>query len=379
MDGEVQKAAELYLQVKEKTTNGIVWMEMDRFFRGYKSEILKSCEELIANHNKKEALALMELWSRLIPEDDDIQGALYLAKTVCARTQSEIEKEIGEIRAVIGTQMITPVSVEKNPGKSRKQIKSDRTSDETSADDVNKKVSDPSAETEEVKAPADIQVKVSEEHKMYRKALTRAWKRLGYSDELAELRTQIICTGEESELEWLAEQVRNRQFRREEKACAYKLVGDVRMKQGQTREAFANYKKALEYEMPSYVRTELYRIFINDLRFSRYDCNIVGSQLRFHSQHQFTHYLTFTSYYLRQIERDFRDIDCILRCMFCTVISLCRIQQCFRRNTAFVQTDATQTILFDKQYAQTAFTGSFGSRISRRTATDDNHLIFHSI
>lgn len=48
-------------------------MEMDRFFRGYKSEILKSCEELIANHNKKEALALMELWSRLIPEDDDIQ------------------------------------------------------------------------------------------------------------------------------------------------------------------------------------------------------------------------------------------------------------------------------------------------------------------
>ena len=78
---------------------------------------------------------------------------------------------------------------------------------------------------------------------MYRKALTRAWKRLGYSDELAELRTQIICTGEESELEWLAEQVRNRQFRRKEKACAYKLVGDVRMKQGQTREAFANYKK----------------------------------------------------------------------------------------------------------------------------------------
>ena len=265
MDGEMQKAAELYLQVKNKTTNGIVWMEMDRFFRGYKSEILKSCEELIANHNKKKALALMELWSRLIPEDDDIQGALYLAKTVCARTQSEIEKEIGEIRAVIGTQMITPVSVEKNPGKSRKQIKSDRTSDETSADDVNKKVSDPSAETEEVKALADIQVKVSEEHKMYRKALTRAWKRLGYSDELAELRTQIICTGEESELEWLAEQVRNRQFRREEKACAYKLVGDVRMKQGQTREAFANYKKALEYEMPSYVRTELYRIFINDL------------------------------------------------------------------------------------------------------------------
>lgn len=224
MDGEVQKAAELYLQVKEKTTNGIVWMEMDRFFRGYKSEILKNCEELLANRNRREALSLMELWNRLIPEDDDIRGALYLAKTACAHTQSEIEKEIAEIRAVIETPMCTSVKTE-----------------------------------------AGSREKTSEEHQMYRKALTKAWRRLGYPKELANLRTQIICTGEESELEWLAEQVRNRQFRKEEKACVYKLVGDVRMKQGQTKEAFSNYKKALEHEMPSYLRTELYRIFINDL------------------------------------------------------------------------------------------------------------------
>ena len=224
MDGEVQKAAELYLQVKEKTTNGIVWMEMDRFFLGYKSEILKNCEELLANRNRREALSLMELWNRLIPEDDDIRGALYLAKTACAHTQSEIEKEIAEIRAVIETPMRTSVKTE-----------------------------------------AGSREKTSEEHQMYRKALTRAWRRLGYPKELANLRTQIICTGEESELEWLAEQVRNRQFRKEEKACVYKLVGDVRMKQGQTKEAFSNYKKALEHEMSSYLRTELYRIFINDL------------------------------------------------------------------------------------------------------------------
>jgi hypothetical protein len=223
MNGEVQKAAELYLQVKSKTTNGVVWLEMDRFFRGYKAEILKNCEELLAARRKKEALSLMELWNQLIPEDDDIQGAFYLAKVACARTQSEIEQEINEIRRVIEISMLTPVKEKTNKNKK------------------------------------------SEEHQMYKKALTRAWKRLGYSKELAALRTQIICTGEESELEWLAEQVRNRQFRKEEKACVYKLVGDVRMKQGQTREAFANYKKALEYEMSSYVKTELYRIFINDL------------------------------------------------------------------------------------------------------------------
>lgn len=220
MNGEVQKAAELYLQVKEKTTNGVTWLEMDRFFKGYKPEILKNCEELLKDRRKKEALSLMELWSQLIPEDDDIQGAFCLAKAACAHTQSELEKVIGEIRAVIETPMLTQISEERAPEKKREY---------------------------------------------YRKALTRAWKRLGYSSELAKLRTQIICTSEESELEWLAEQVRNRQFRKDEKACVYKLVGDVRMKQGQTREAFDNYKKALESEMPSYVKTELYRIFINDL------------------------------------------------------------------------------------------------------------------
>ena len=220
MNGEAQKAAEIYLQVKDKTTNGVIWLEMDRFFKGYKPEILRSCEQYLANGGKREALSLMELWSRLIPDDDDIQGAFYLTKVACAHTQSELEKIIDEICAVIETPMLTPFGEEKTPEKKREY---------------------------------------------YRKALTKAWKRLGYSKELAKLRTQIICTSEESELEWLAEQVRNRQFRKEEKACVYKLVGDVRMKQGQTKEAFSNYKKALETEMPSYVKTELYRIFINDL------------------------------------------------------------------------------------------------------------------
>ena len=220
MNGEAQKAAEIYLQVKDKTTNGVIWLEMDRFFKGYKPEILRSCEQYLANGGKREALSLMELWSRLIPDDDDIQGAFYLTKVACAHTQSELEKIIDEICAVIETPMITPFGEEKTPEKKREY---------------------------------------------YRKALTRSWKRLGYSKELAKLRTQIICTSEESELEWLAEQVRNRQFRKEEKACVYKLVGDVRMKQGQTKEAFSNYKKALETEMPSYVKTELYRIFLNDL------------------------------------------------------------------------------------------------------------------
>ena len=42
-------------------------------------------------------------------------------------------------------------------------------------------------------------------------------------------------------------------------------MGDIRSKQGQTREAFENYRKALEYTVPPYLKTELYRIIISDL------------------------------------------------------------------------------------------------------------------
>ena len=263
MDGEMQKAAELYVQVKNKTTNGIVWLEMDRFFRGYKEEVLKNCETLLAGHSKAEALDLMELWRQLIPEDEEIQGAWYLAKAACAHTQSEIEKEIAEILAVIETPMTSPVVLEDSETEKNSESKnefSEKTAEDENLEKPDVKV-DKMTSGENVVFAADI----PEQHAMYKKALTRAWKRLGYSKELAKLRTQIICTSEESELEWLAEQVRNRQIHKEEKACVYKLVGDIRMKQGQSREAFINYKKALEYEMPSYVRTELYRIFINDL------------------------------------------------------------------------------------------------------------------
>ena len=315
MDGEMQKASELYIQVKDKTSNGIVWLEMDRFFRGYKEEVLKNCETLLAGNSKAEALDLMELWRQLIPEDEEIQGAWYLAKAACAHTQSEIEKEITEILAVIETPMTSPVVLESSeennkfgtrrrlykkkgsgseqkpekepetqkrfePEKNQRAEKNPKLQNESSE----KTVESGNLEKSNVKAdevisgeksvpvadgsvsnPTNSPADVPEQHVMYKKALTRAWKRLGYSKELAKLRTQIICTNDESELEWLAEQVRNRQIHKEEKACVYKLVGDIRMKQGQTREAFANYKKAVEYDMPSYVRTELYRIFINDL------------------------------------------------------------------------------------------------------------------
>ena len=60
-----------------------------RLFRGYKSEILKAVKSF-ANHNKQRSTRIDGAVSRLIPEDDDIQGALYLAKQ---QTYSERDRE----------------------------------------------------------------------------------------------------------------------------------------------------------------------------------------------------------------------------------------------------------------------------------------------
>lgn len=222
MNGNSMKALSLYAQVREKTANGIVCLEMERFFKENKAEILKSCESMIANKAKKEAVEVMELWRKILPDDEEIEGAWYLAKVANAHTQTELENEIRNIRKKIGTYMKNPVDPENTK-------------------------------------------KIPQEWQMYQKALTRAWKRLGYPQELAALRTEIICTSDESELEWLAEQVRSRLIHKEERACVYKLVGDIRSKQGQTKSAFENYRKAVDYVSPSYIKTELYRILINDL------------------------------------------------------------------------------------------------------------------
>ena len=42
---------------------------------------------------------------------------------------------------------------------------------------------------------------------LYREALTQAWQRFGYPEVLADCRTRLLCTDEESEMEYLAEEV----------------------------------------------------------------------------------------------------------------------------------------------------------------------------
>ena len=216
--GLEMQALERYADAREKTRNGIVHLEMDKLFIPYRQTAAAYCKELLAHRQKAEALSWAELWTRLLPQDEAVRGCLYLAKAAAAEKQSEMEEIMEEIRRKLeGTQ--------KN------------------------------AEDELTR----------EEKEIYCEAMVRAARRLGYPKELGRLWSMMLCLREQSELEWLAEEIRGYQIYRESRAEVYKLIGDVRIRQGRTKEAFENYRKALEYAKPSYVKTELVRIFLKDL------------------------------------------------------------------------------------------------------------------
>lgn len=110
-----------------------------------------------------------------------------------------------------------------------------------------------------------IEKKPLSEEMLYREALTLAWKRFGYPEVLADCRTRFLCTDEVSDMEYLAEEVRSYLVHKQWQGETWKLLGDIRRKQGQTKEAFENYFKALEHMQHPYLKTELAGIFLRDL------------------------------------------------------------------------------------------------------------------
>ena len=205
-----------YARARECTNNGIVHLELDKFFKDKKTSAIKECRKLLDGHQKDEALSMMELWKKLMPEDEEIDGALYLAKVSAVRTKLELEELVNELYLKTG-------------------------------------ISD------------KIEKEALSEEMLYREALTQAWQRFGYPEVLAAYHTRLICTDDESEMEYLAEEVRSFLFHKQWQGETYKLLGDIRRKQGQTKEAFENYFKALENMQHPYLKTELSRIFLEDL------------------------------------------------------------------------------------------------------------------
>ena len=218
--GRCADALAVFADAREKTNNGITQLELDKFLKPYSKQTVDTCYMLLNNREKQEALELMKLWHRLLPEDEQVTEAFYVARVSAARTRHEMEETIGEIMERLDLARESP----------------------------------------------DKRGDVTENVDIYKKALTKAWERLGYPGELAKLRTEILYTQEPGELEWLSEKVKDCQIHKDKRAEVYKVLGDARKKQGQTGQAFENYRKSVEYASDhAYVKTELSRIFFNDL------------------------------------------------------------------------------------------------------------------
>ena len=205
-----------YAEARECTNNGIVQLELDKFLEDKKTEAIKECRKLLKNGKKTEAFSMMELWRRLMPEDTETDGMFCLVKIASVRTKAQLEELVNELYLKIG---------------------------------ISGKIERESLSTEMI----------------YREALTQAWRRFGYPEVLAACRTRLLCMDEISEMEYLAEEVRSYLLHKEWRGETYKLLGDIRKKQGQTKEAFENYFKALENMQHPYMKTELARVFLKDL------------------------------------------------------------------------------------------------------------------
>lgn len=187
---------EIFADAREHTDNQVVLHELDQFLTPYCKETVNTCQMLLDAGQKDGAKRLIELWGRLLPGNLRIQECYDLVRVSTAKTYTEMEavaeKILEQIQKVEGCFW-------REEGKER-----------------------------------------------YRAALTRAWERLGYPKELAQIRTDLIFTKETGDMEWLAEKAKDCQIRKEKRAQVYKLIGDIKRKQGQTDAAFDNYKKAVD-------------------------------------------------------------------------------------------------------------------------------------
>ena len=114
-------------------------------------------------------MKLMDLWYRLLPDNLPVREYYYLSRANVAKTRQEMEELVEEILKRI--------------------------------------------DKENAESPAE-----NNDTEIYKRALTRAWERLGYPTELAKVRTDLVYAKEMDDLEWLAERAKDCQIRKEKRA-----------------------------------------------------------------------------------------------------------------------------------------------------------------
>lgn len=216
LQGQREKAWELYADAREHTTNGMVFLEIEKELGSCREELFLQCRRDLAQGRTAEALARTTLIQRLLPEDREAKGYVLLAK---ASAILEGTRRTGLPEEIL---------------------------------EALKKLREEPDEN------------LERDWALYKEALTMAWIRLGYTEKLAALYTEAAAEEPERAGD-LERQLEPEAFSGEEQAQALKILGDIRMKQGRSGEAFDFYLKAWKLAKGSWLREELSLIFLEDL------------------------------------------------------------------------------------------------------------------
>ncbi len=215
--GEKTKAWELYAWSREHTANGMVHLEIEKELQGDREELPENVRACLEHGEDEKALGLVTLWQRLLPEDRLVRSYVCLAKAAASSDIQESEAALEELQEFSRL-------LKKEPDEN------------------------------------------AEQHlRIYEEALCILWEKLGYEKELAGLYTEILMCEETEELEALAQKISLEELQGDKKAQAHKLLGDIRMKQGNSSAAFVQYFEAERLAAGAWLKKELSLIFLRDL------------------------------------------------------------------------------------------------------------------
>lgn len=215
-----EAALPLYAEAKEKTMNGITHLEINKYLDTIKETAMQHCRNLTEEGAREAAFAWMQLWERLLPEDDTVCAYALLVKASFADSGKERQEAESALK---------------------KKIKAyENCSEETEAAEL------------------------------LREALSVILMKKGYSAQYAKLEAEVLFTTQVSRLQRLAAEIsgdsgEDVQCTDKDRAAGYKILGDIRNRMGETQQAFGAYVKALEEEIPDGIREEIADVVLDDL------------------------------------------------------------------------------------------------------------------
>lgn len=213
MENEREKALAAYGKARTSTANGIVQLELDKFFRGEKGRFMERVRELLTAGDLSGGEKLLEQWKTFLPGDLTVEAAEFFLRTVRACSEEVLDRL--EQEALSGY------------GKCGAQ------------------------EDEEAQA-------------LYLEGLVKVLEKSGCSTAMARFGAEIRIAGDPQALEKLLERSMERDPSGEDEGTLKKLQGDIFFRQGRTDQAFEKYREALALSLPPQVRNRLQKTIMRD-------------------------------------------------------------------------------------------------------------------